>query len=339
MVKELHLRHAELSNKTLNSIYFGGGTPSLLSPKELDYIFEAIYAYFKVAKDAEITLEANPDDIQTPKLAYYKTTPINRFSMGVQSFFDEDLRWMNRAHQAEEAEYALKLIQDTGFSKITIDLIYGGPTLSHAHWEANLEKAVGLNLKHISAYCLTAEPKTQLYNHISQGIHPPLEEEKAVQQFEFLVTYLTAQGFEQYEISNFAADQQYAVHNTNYWRNMPYLGIGPSAHSFNGKSRSWNIANNQKYMKALLGNETCFEEELLTVENIVNEYLMTGLRTMWGCSWQELEVRSGMQLRSHLTQLLVPYVNNQQVIVTETGFKLTPSGRLMADGIASDLFI
>jgi oxygen-independent coproporphyrinogen-3 oxidase len=338
MIAELELRKQELPQTPLSSIYFGGGTPSLLNNEELSALFNAIFKHFRIDQNAEVTLEANPDDVTLEKLQFYKQTPINRFSMGVQSFFDEDLIWMNRAHKAGDAERSIKLIQDTGFDKITVDLIYGGPTLTNEHWKVNLEKIVELNLNHLSAYCLTAEPKTALYHHIEVGKQPALDEEKAAQQFEYMLTFLEEHGFEQYEISNFARNNQYAVHNTNYWRNQPYLGIGPSAHSFNGHQRSWNVANNNQYINSLKQGKLAIEIEDLTPENQLNEYLMTGLRTMWGCQWNELEKRFGVEVVNSLQSRIQPYLKKELMTNSPTHFVLTQKGRLLADGIAADLF-
>ncbi len=335
---EMHLRKHELNNQPLASIYIGGGTPTILSNDLLLLLFAGIYKNFEVNVDAEITIEANPDDVTIDKLKAIKQTPVNRFSMGVQSFFDEDLIWMNRAHKSHEAMDSIKLIQDFGFEKISIDLIYGGPTLSNQNWIKNLEKVDELNLHHVSAYCLTAEAKTALQHQINKGKLPALDEEKAAEQFELMIKYLGKYGFEQYEISNFARNKQYAIHNTSYWQNKSYLGIGPSAHSFNGEQRSWNIANNQQYMKQILQNILPNEVEVLTPENRINEYIMTGLRTIWGCNWQEITTRFGKDYAVLLDKKLIPYVAAQKIENNNERFKLTPQARILADGIASDLF-
>lgn len=335
---EVELRKNELPNEPLTSIYVGGGTPSILSAPLLQELFENVYKHFAVEKNAEITIEANPDDITTEKLNAIKQTTVNRFSMGVQSFFDEDLLWMNRAHKAHEAEDSIKLIQDFGFDKISIDLIYGGPTLSNQNWITNLNKVNELGLNHVSAYCLTVEPQTALQSHINKGKLPALDEEKAAEQFEIMIDHLGKFGFKQYEISNFARHQEYAVHNTSYWQNKPYLGVGPSAHSFNGAQRSWNIANNQLYMKQLFLGQLPLEIETLTPENRINEYIMTGLRTIWGCNWAELKAKFGEQYTTILKQKIEPYIHEQKITDDKIVFKLTPQARILADGIASDLF-
>lgn len=335
---EMKLRKHELPDEPLQSIYVGGGTPSILGDVLLHQLFNDIYTTFKVEPNAEITIESNPDDITPEKLYAIKQTPVNRFSMGVQSFFDEDLIWMNRAHKANEAEKSIKLIQDFGFDKISIDLIYGGPTLSNENWTKNLAKINELGLNHVSAYCLTVEPQTALHHHINKGKLPALDEEKAAEQFNMMIEQLGSFGFEQYEISNFARNKEYAVHNTSYWQNKPYLGVGPSAHSFNGKQRSWNVANNQVYMKQLVQHILPLEIETLTTANSINEYMMTGLRTIWGCSWQEISSRFGEQYYAELKYKIEPYITQQKIVDDGISFKLTTQARILADGIASDLF-
>ncbi len=335
---EMKLRKYELPDEPLQSIYVGGGTPSILGDDLLQQLFNAVYTTFNIVPNAEITIEANPDDITPEKLNAIKQTPVNRFSMGVQSFFDNDLKWMNRAHKADEAEKSIKLIQDFGFDKISIDLIYGGPTLSNENWAKNLAKINELSLNHVSAYCLTVEPQTALHHHINKGKLPALDEEKAAEQFNMMIEQLGSFGFEQYEISNFARNKEYAVHNTSYWHNKPYLGVGPSAHSFNGKQRSWNIANNQVYIKQLAQQILPLEIETLTTANSINEYIMTGLRTIWGCSWQEISNRFGAQYYAQLKHKIKPYINQQQILDDGISFKLTTQARILADGIASDLF-
>lgn len=336
--KEMELRKHELPSNQLSSIYIGGGTPSILSEDLLLKLFHAIDTHFSIENNTEITLEANPDDVTEQKLLSIKKTPVNRFSMGVQSFFDEDLKWMNRAHNAAESEHCIKLIQDAGFSKISIDLIYGGPTLTNEHWQKNLERINAFELNHVSAYCLTAEPETALQAQINKGKLLPLDEEKAAVQFNMMVDFLEQSGFTQYEISNFARNDEYAKHNTGYWQNKPYLGIGPSAHSFSGGGRSWNIANNQQYIKSISAGTIPNEKEVLTTSNRINEYLMTGLRTIWGCNNSYIKNTFGETYLAQLQARLLPYIINGQIEKTTQGFKLTRKARILADGIASDLF-
>ena len=338
LLQELEMRKHELNDEPLGSVYFGGGTPSILSAQQLDQLFNGISKHYNINTNAEFTLEANPDDINKEKLTFLKTTPVNRFSMGVQSFFDEDLQWMNRAHQASEAEKSIRLIQEFEFEKITIDLIYGTPTLSNANWEKNLIKVIELNLNHLSAYCLTAEPQTALQHQIQKGNLPPLDEEKAATQFDMMVDFLESNHFEQYEISNFARNQEYAIHNTSYWQNKPYIGIGPSAHSFNGQQRSWNIANNQTYMRQIQAGILPAEVEELTEENKINEYIMTGIRTIWGCDWAYLNEKFSADFIAQLEEKLNHMVAEGKIENNSQNFKLTRSARILADGIASDLF-
>lgn len=334
--KEISMRHHELGSTVLNSVYLGGGTPSILTSAQLDQLFNTITKYFTLSPDAEITIEANPDDITAEKLNYFKESPINRFSLGVQSFFAEDLKWMNRAHDEGDAERAIRAIKQKGFELITIDLIYGTPTLSLDKWEQNLKKVLELELEHISAYCLTVEENTALAKFIDKGKATAPDDAHAAEQFSFLVKFMEQHGFEQYEISNFAKNQRYAKHNTAYWQNKPYLGIGPSAHSFNGTQRGWNIANNQQYMKAIESNELAYEFEVLTTENRINEYIMTGLRTQWGCDWSYIQQQFGDDLTTQLKQKITQ--KSAQIENTPQYFKLNKEARLYADGIAADLF-
>jgi oxygen-independent coproporphyrinogen III oxidase len=335
---EIRMRKQELPATLLDSVYLGGGTPSILPEPLLLKLFEQVNTHFTLKTGAEVTIEANPDDVTPQKLAAIRQTPVNRFSMGVQSFFDEDLLWMNRAHKAHEAESSIKMIQDAGFDKISIDLIYGGPTLTNGNWQKNLQKTGELSLNHISAYCLTVEPGTALQSQINKGKLRPLNEEKAAVQFDMMVDHLEASGFEQYEISNFARNGEYAKHNTSYWQNKPYLGIGPSAHSFNGGQRSWNVANNLAYIKNIAEGKIPQETETLTLENRINEYIMTGLRTMWGCNDEYILQAFGKEFYKLLQHKLLPYIGDGRIERTPDGFKLARHSRILADGIASDLF-
>lgn len=332
------MRQHELPDKKLSSIYLGGGTPSLLDERQLAQLLDSVYTVFTPLPDAEITLEANPDDVTPAKLEQIRKTPVNRFSLGVQSFFDEDLQWMNRAHNAAESERSIRLIMDAGFSRTSIDLIYGGPTLSDRHWTRNLEKADQLQLNHISAYSLTVEPDTALHRQVSKGMLRPPDEDKAAAQFDMLVDYLESSGFEQYEISNFARNGEYARHNTAYWQNKPYIGLGPSAHSFNGHERSWNVSGNQAYLRSIDQGILPSQKELLTPENRINEYIMTGLRTMWGCDEDYIITRFGSRNMKLLESKLSPYLASGQVEKTRNGFRLARHARILADGIASGLF-
>ena len=337
--KEIAMRQNYLQDKNLQSIYFGGGTPSLLSQKQLLQIFETIEKHFTIQVDAEITLEANPDDLSEEKLAELKHTPINRLSIGVQSFFDDDLKWMNRAHNANEAENAIAMAKQKGFENITIDLIYGTPGLSNENWLQNIQKALALGVNHISSYALTVEPKTALATMIEKGKYADTNEEKAAEQFDILVNTLKANGFIHYEISNFAKPNFFAMHNSNYWKGKHYLGIGPSAHSFNTISRSWNVANNQKYLNALAKNELEITDEILTVNNQINEYIMTGLRTIWGCDLNFIASQFGDTEKQRLIKEAAKFIDQDLLVINNNVLLTTPKGKFLADGIAADLFL
>lgn len=345
---EIELQKDYLPTRTLETIYLGGGTPSLLTGKELGQIFEAIHRIYQVRSDSEITLEANPDDLTSQKLLELKPF-INRLSIGLQSFHKPYLRFMNRAHNAQESESCVKLAQDSGFENLTIDLIYGmserlldiktsGKT-DEQIWQADLEKAIGLNTPHISAYNLTIEPKTALGNWLKKGKIKPVDEELSARHFEQMVRSLTQAGYEQYEISNFAKNGQYARHNSSYWKRRPYLGVGPSAHSFNGASRQYNVANNTKYVKALQENRLDFELEILTAFDQINDYLLTSLRTIWGCDLRVIQEIGGIDLLEIQKQYLTAFVENGWLKISNNVLFLTSKGKLFADRIASDLFL
>jgi oxygen-independent coproporphyrinogen-3 oxidase len=339
IVRELIQRKSYVGNEIIESVYIGGGTPSLLDDMQLAQLFETVYKHFNVSPAAEITLEANPDDLTLTKITALKQTPVNRFSIGVQSFFDDELKWMNRAHTANEAYHVIKNVQDAGFPNITTDLIYGSPTLTNEKWQQNLQTALDLGLEHISSYCLTVEPKTALDVLIKKHKVTAPSEEQAGVQFEMLVNTLEANGFEQYEISNFARNGKYAVHNTNYWKNKIYLGVGPSAHSFNKQTRSWNVASNNLYLKGMQQGETVSETEVLTTENRINEYIMTSLRTIWGLDLNWFEQEFGGEQATLLKTALQQKIEEGTLQQKESFFILTREARILADGIASDLFV
>jgi oxygen-independent coproporphyrinogen-3 oxidase len=326
------------SNK-IESIYFGGGTPSILTQVELNSIFNEIYKYFDVTEGAEITLEANPDDLNINRLKELKKSPINRLSIGIQSFRDEDLIWMNRAHSAIEAKESIRNAKEFGFESLSIDLIYGTPNLSNDAWKSNILQAIDLGVNHISSYCLTVETKTALSHLIENGNLDPLSEEQAAQQFDILIDTLEKNSFEQYEISNFAKDGKYAIHNTNYWMNKPYIGIGPSAHSFNQTERSWNIANNILYAEAIEKNELPMETEVLSIANKLNEYVMTSLRTKWGCSLNYIESNFGYKYAEQILQQAYPHIQKNHLTKEGNTLLVSKAGKFFSDGIASDLFL
>ena len=335
--KELEIRKNEISTP-LETIYFGGGTPSILSEIELESIFETIYKNYSTKNLKEITLEANPDDLNKEKLNFLKSTPINRFSIGVQSFFEEDLKLMNRAHNTQEAETSIKLAQDFGFENITIDLIYGSTTTTNEMWKQNLQKAIALNVPHISSYALTVEEKTILDHQIKKGITKPVDEDHQNEQFQLLVDTLTSNDFIQYEISNFGKEDYFSLHNSNYWKGIHYLGIGPSAHSYNGKTRAWNIANNSKYIQTINENKLPQEIEVLNEVEQFNEMIMIGLRTIYGIDLDRINSEFSQPLVNSFYQELNQLINENLVEKKENKIILKPEAKFFADGIASRLF-
>jgi oxygen-independent coproporphyrinogen-3 oxidase len=338
------IREIELQKKyfgkdgIIETIYFGGGTPSLLSSEEIDRIFNKLYGNFTVAKNAEITLEANPDDLSKTKLEELKSSPVNRLSIGIQSFFEEDLKLMNRAHNAQHAENCIKESQDAGFENITIDLIYGTPGLSNTNWKKNLAKAFNFGVPHLSCYSLTVEQKTPLESHIKKGKIKSVDEEQSAEQFLILMEETAKNGYEQYEISNFCKPGFHSRHNSNYWKGVKYLGLGPSAHSFNGSSRQWNVSNNFRYIHSIVENKIPSEKEILTTEQKFNEYMMTGLRTSTGISLEKVHTEFGENYLSKLLTEAKNYLECSKIILKGNHLILTNSGKLIADRISSDFF-
>ena len=335
---ELEMRAQELQSMPVASIYFGGGTPSMLNDDELGAIFQVIEANYQVLPSAEITLEANPDDLSLKKITQLAVTPINRLSIGVQSFFEADLKLMNRAHTAKEALESLKIAQ-TYFDNITIDLLYGMPKMSNVRWEENLQIAFDLKLNHLSCYALTVEPKTPLAHFIKTAQHPPLKDAVAAQHFQTLVNATAKAGFTHYEVCSFGKPGYFSKHNSSYWLGKPYLGVGPSAHSFDGKKRSWNVSNNKQYINTIAKNELPLTSELLTPENRFNEYIMTGLRTIWGVSLKRIEEEFGLGVQTSLLNNAHGYLASKTLKIENAHLKMTPKGQFLSDGIASDLFI
>lgn len=335
---EIKLKKYRLADQQVGSIYFGGGTPSVLPSASLEKIFNTLTENFSISTNAEITIEANPDDLDSKKIAELRQFPINRFSIGIQSFFNQDLVWMNRAHTAIEAESCIKRSQDAGFDNLSIDLIYGYPLLTDEKWLSNIEKTIALQTPHISAYSLTVEAKTALANAIEKGKQTGLSDEQSVAQFIILTEKLAKAEFEHYEISNYALPGKYAVHNTNYWRGVPYLGIGPSAHGFDGYNRYLNIANNAKYMALLADNKLAETVEELSGNDRFNEYIMTSLRTMWGINLQKINLDFGKNYATRVEKEIKPYLANGQLTLDNNLIKLSQTGKLFADGIASALF-
>ncbi|MBE8722123.1 radical SAM family heme chaperone HemW [Sphingobacterium pedocola] len=339
MQKELEIRASYLEDKELHSIYFGGGTPSVLEADEISQLIDQVGLYFEIASDAEITLEANPDDLDKTKVRALRNTPINRFSIGIQSFYEEDLKWMNRAHNAAEAASSIMRVQDAGFENITCDLIYGYPLLTDEKWASNMQRLIDFDIPHISSYAMTVESRTALDYFIKQGKTASLNEAQSAEQMLMLIDTLIANGFEHYEISNFAKPGKYAQHNTNYWRGKHYLGIGPSAHSFNGTSRAWNVANNAKYIAGVAEGPLHIETEQLSLEDRVNEYIMTSLRTMWGIDLNKVKNEFGIDARNYLEKEVRQFVEKKEVELADHVIRLTSTGKLVADHIASTLFL
>lgn len=338
LIQELEMQAGYLGGVPLDSIYFGGGTPSLLETAELVRIFETIDRLHRILPDAEITLEANPDDLTAEKLWDLKQyTQVNRLSIGIQSFSEDDLRWMNRAHSATEARNSLDLALAAGFNDLTIDLIYGAPTTSDTQWAENVAIALQLGVPHLSCYCLTVEDGTALGTFVKRGQQPPVDEEKAARQFEYLMQAAENAGYDHYEISNFAKPGRYARHNSNYWLGASYLGIGPSAHSYNGISRQWNMANNAQYIRALEAGEIPFEIEHLTPTQRYNEYIMTALRTIWGVSPAYIQSLGALFL-PHFEAVTQHPANQGLLEYNGNSWRLTRAGKLLADRIAVDFF-
>ena len=338
LLKEITLCTVYNNDKSVETIYFGGGTPSLLQAETLNSILDALHQKFYIVADAEITLEANPDDISAPQLAAWKSMGINRLSIGVQSFFEEDLKWMNRAHTAEQSFNSIMLAQQAGFNNLTIDLIYGSPGLSDEKWQQNVKRAVDFKIPHLSCYALTVEPKTALHSLIAKNKMQDTDPEQQARQFMQLMSWLEDAGYEHYEISNFSIPGKRSRHNTSYWLGKPYYGFGPSAHSFNGAdTRSWNIANNALYVQSLSENIIPAEKECLTKVQRLNEYIMTSLRTCEGIDLGYIQNIFGEQSVQRIRSSAQPYFN-EKMIIENNALKLTQSGKLFADGIAADLF-
>jgi oxygen-independent coproporphyrinogen-3 oxidase len=338
LLQEIELQKNYLS-EPVSTIYFGGGTPSILPSADINRILTQLQKHFIVENDAEITVEANPDDINLEKLAEWKNTGVNRLSIGIQSFFQEDLQWMNRAHNASQSIDCIGLAKEAGFNNLTIDLIYGTPGLTDDNWKKNVDAAFALQIPHLSCYALTVEPKTALDTLIKQKSLADVDPEKQARHFELLMLWMNKAGYDHYEISNFAKPGFRSKHNSSYWQGKRYIGLGPSAHSFNGFSRQWNIANNALYIQSLAKGIVPFEVELLTPEQQLNEYIMTSLRTMEGLSLQKVQQEFGKDIYDYLIKTARPHVTNAHLTIENHYLKTTMQGKLLADGIAADLFI
>lgn len=339
LINEIQLRKQIDAKEIVNTIYFGGGTPSLLTIDECKLIIDAIHENFNVSADVELTLEANPDDITTEKLNGWKAAGVNRLSIGVQSFFEEELLWMNRAHNAAHAKNCIEQSLDAGFTNMTIDLIYGSPLLTDDMWEKNVKTAIEFGIPHLSCYALTVEEKTPLHKQINLQQKQTVDGDKQAHQFLLLMQWMRSAGYEHYEVSNFAKPGFRSRHNSSYWKGVNYIGIGPSAHSYNGVTRQWNVANNQKYISSIKAGILPAEEEILTEQNRLNEYIMISLRTVEGIDLNVIEKTWGIENKELITQQLQTAINRNQVYKENNFIKLTDEGMLAADGIASGLFI
>ena len=337
IVKELFIRKDYLQNETIQTIYFGGGTPSILNHDQFLKIFEVIYNLFEVADDAEITFEANPDDLSGDFLSSIQTLPFNRISIGIQSFDDSDLKRINRRHTSKQAIEAVRNVKNAGFKNISIDLIYGLPFQTLEAWEIQLEMAFNLEVQHISSYGLTYEKGTELWNQRETGSIKAVEDETLIKMFKVLVEKTKKKGFDAYEISNFAQPSFQSRHNTSYWKQEPYIGIGPSAHSYNLTSRQWNIASITEYINAIAENSSFFEQEELTIYEQYNDFVMVSLRTSEGISVQLLEDLFGSELKCYCIQNIKKYINNKKVDLNEGRVCLTPEGVLISNLILIDI--
>lgn len=338
LLNEIRLRRDYLGSAAIQTIYFGGGTPSLLEPAELDGILQEIRQHFNIDENAEITLEANPDDIYSEKLLAWQKSGVNRLSLGIQSFFEEDLVWMNRAHNSDQAKKTLKLALEY-FPNLTIDLIYGTPGLTHEKWKQNVDLVLEWDIPHVSCYALTVEPRTALQKMISDHKREDINPDVQAEQFRLLMEWMSDAGYEHYEISNFAKKGFRSRHNSSYWEGVPYLGLGPSAHSFNGGSRQWNISNNALYISSLENNLWQPGSEELSLKDRFNEFIMTQLRRLEGISKEQLAFQFGSDKPEWVRKTGHKFFQNNLLTETDTAFILTKEGKLFADGIAAELFL
>lgn len=338
LANELQLRSSELHNERIETIYFGGGTPSVLTLEEIQFLLDAVYKNYTVIENPEITLEANPDDLSISRIVDLAQSPINRLSIGIQSFFEDDLQMMNRAHNAVEAKNCLTEATKH-FDNISVDLIYGIPGMSHDRWIQNIETALSFGIPHISSYALTVEPKTALKKLIQTGKIAPPNDDVAQEQFSILVEMLQKRGFIHYELSNFGKPNYFSKNNSAYWLGKKYLGIGPSAHSYDGVSRSWNLSNNSLYLKSIQENKLPKETEILSLSDRYNEYIMTGLRTIWGVDLNRIETEFGIDTLHYLEKQAAKFLDDGLLSIEGSVLKTTAKGKFLSDGIASDLFM
>lgn len=338
LVKEIQMRKEEFHDEVVETIYFGGGTPSILTMDDIRSLIDAVYENYKVIEHPEITLEANPDDLDNVTIGQLGNSAINRLSIGIQSFFEDDLKLMNRAHNSEEAKKCLQEATQY-FDNISIDLIYGIPDMSNEKWKQNIEMALSFGVPHISSYALTVEPKTALHSFIQKGIISQPDDEVAQEHFHILIDTLIENDFIHYELSNFGKEHYFSKNNSAYWLGKKYLGIGPSAHSYDGQKRGWNVSNNSLYIKSIQENQLPIETEVLSTTDRYNEYIMTGLRTIWGISLDRIETEFGTKYLDYLNQQAQKYIEDHLLFVDENVLRTTKKGKFLSDGIASDLFL
>lgn len=339
LLKEIEIRRKYLHNEKINTIYLGGGTPSILSTKEIKLIIDQIKKHFKLSDTIEITIETNPDDLKGEKLPQIKNTAINRLSIGIQSFHNDDLQYLNRLHNADDALQSIEKAKEAGFENMSIDLIFGTPGLTNEKWENNLDIFFNLQIPHLSAYALTVEEKTPLKHFIKQGKQQPPDEDESISHFQILMGKAKEHDFIHYEISNFATKGFYSKHNSLYWVGGNYLGLGPSAHSYNGKSRRWNVSNIKKYINMLSFDEQIYEEEILTEKQKYNEYVMTSLRTSWGCDLKHIGNVFGKKYSEYCLKQAGHFIKNNQLILDKNKLFLSTKGKIIADGITAEIFI
>ncbi|MCA0349391.1 MAG: radical SAM family heme chaperone HemW [Bacteroidetes bacterium] len=338
LAKEIELRKSEFQGEVVETLYFGGGTPSILQISDLRFLIDEVFKHYEVVENPEITIEANPDDLTEQRIIDLSKTSINRLSIGIQSFFEDDLKLMNRAHNSAEAKECLALASQY-FDNISVDLIYGIPGMSNEKWLQNIETALSFNIPHISSYALTVEPKTALHTFIQKGIIPQPDDEVAQEHFQILVDKLIENNFIHYELSNFGKENYFSKNNSSYWLGKKYIGIGPSAHSYDGEKRGWNVSNNALYIKSIQENKLPLETEILSKTDRYNEYIMTGLRTIWGISLDRIENEFGKSYLDYLNQQSAKYIEDHLLFVDENVLRTTKNGKFLSDGIASDLFL
>lgn len=339
LCKELALRNAYLPSSSIATVYFGGGTPSLLSIEQFETIFGTIKAHFTIEDGAEITLEANPDDLSLDYLTALRQLGFNRLSIGIQSFDDDDLKLINRRHSGQDAISALKNAQKVGFDNISGDLIFGLPHQTLAKWQQNIDTMLSLNVQHISCYNLSYEEGTAFYEQLMEGQFSELDDETSLQMYQLLIEVTKAHGFEHYETSNFAKEKRYSKHNSHYWKGQPYLGLGAGAHSYNGTERSWNVSDNEDYIRGIMNGDSVNEIEHLDKRTRYNEFIMTGLRTMWGCSLITLNEEFGENYQQHTLDTAEKHLSNDNLIIENNILRIAPSAIFISDQIMSDLMM